>query len=48
MQILVRASAFALTQANARQSSVLPILQGGATNNTTNQFFISAAVSTSN
>ncbi|NOX25852.1 MAG: hypothetical protein GXP59_07040 [Deltaproteobacteria bacterium] len=46
MQILMRASAFALTQANAIPGSVLPILQGGATNEKTSQFFVSAAAST--
>lgn len=46
MQILVQASSFALTQANARPGNVLPILQGGVTNDKTNQFFISAATST--
>ncbi len=46
MQILLHASSFALTQANARTNNVLPILQGGATNEKTSQFFISATVST--
>ncbi len=46
LQILMQASTFALTQANARPASVLPILQGGASIEKISQFFISAAVST--
>jgi flagellin len=46
MQILMQASAFALTQANAVPASVLPILQGGASNSRTSQFYVSAAAST--